>query len=119
MERRNFLRGVFGGVAAGGLILKATDADVAHFASGLGMGSPVEAAYNIKPGIAELGNFVYDHKGAILGVISDFHYQRGVHQWESWDGTSGAVPGLINASLTVQVMGPITIGPSLGGGKAR
>lgn len=73
MDRRNFLKGTFGGVAAGGIIIAAGIPDTQAFVEQVKIGDPVAAALaptdTTWPGI---GQMVYNHLGQPVGVVSNF-----------------------------------------------
>lgn len=99
MERRSFLKGVFGGVAAGGLIIQASSSDVSEFASGVEKGAPLVSAFqktDLSP-MPEPGEFVYNHQGVILGVISRIDTSISTHDVT---GTGEEYQRLIPAVMT-------------------
>lgn len=76
MDRRNFLKGTFGGVAAGGIVIAAGLPDTQAFVEQVKIGDPVAAA--ITPIGAEwpnIGEVVFNHLGQPIGVVS---------RWESY-----------------------------------
>lgn len=77
MDRRSFLRGTFGGVAAGGILIAAADTDLAAFAASTQVGTPVEAA-GPPEGIQAplIGHVVFNSDHQPFGVISKVNYHR-------------------------------------------
>lgn len=74
MDRRGFLKGTFGGVAAGGLIIAAAPLDVVEFVEKVKKGDPMGVAIpHTMPGI---GHAVFDSVGHAIGVIEDI--DRGI-----------------------------------------
>lgn len=72
MDRRSFLRGTFGGVVAGGIIVAASDAEIAKFASGVIPETPIDLSPKPNDEVwAQMGEWVYNHKGQIIGVVND------------------------------------------------
>jgi hypothetical protein len=83
MTRRGFLTGtlVAAGAVAGTALLKATPEEIQAFGKPL-LGpvtvmqpTPVKMGEVIQP-LGEAGEFVYNHKGAIIGVISEMVVER-------------------------------------------
>jgi len=70
LGRRGFLQGIVSGLAGAGLIVQATPAEVAQFATG----QPVQMSETITPmpdASIGVGEFVFDHRGRIIGIIVD------------------------------------------------
>ncbi len=69
MERRSFLRGIFGGVTAAGLIVKATPADVEAFAAPL---QPKEPLLIGPPplSILDVGECLYNAEGEQVAIVT-------------------------------------------------
>lgn len=78
MERRGFLKGLFGGVVAAGatpgLIVQATDADVVAFTQGRQIGEPV--AVGVANGLPAIESMLYDRHGRPVAVIEAIDIQR-------------------------------------------
>ncbi len=111
MDRRSFLKGTFGGVVAGGVIVVATDADIKAFATNLPPDSVVQTAVTgpATP-MPELGHIVFDSEHRPLGVIS-----RTDVSCEKLDATPFGSPyrlyraGPYTMEFTVQAYGPFNI----------
>lgn len=73
MERRSFLKGLFGGIAGGGAVILASDQEIALFGKN-DIGTPVAASMlqaepAFKPLPAEMGHFLYNAYGMPVGVL--------------------------------------------------
>lgn len=77
MDRRSFIKGTFGGVAAGGLILAATPSDIAAFtSSGIEKGAEmVSTPLPMAPVPAE-GHILFNSKGDPVAVITHIKWNR-------------------------------------------
>jgi len=100
MDRRNFLKGTFGGVCAAGVIVAASPTEVAAFAPqtaipiSLLSSKPEESQEEI-----DIGLIVYNHKGQPIGVIERFEYNTGF----SWDSDFiHYVPGPTRMTIVAQ-----------------
>ena len=84
MERRSFLRGVFGGVTAGGIILAAPAKELEAFAAPLVANQPliIDPMSDLDVGI---GQRLYNEHGESVAVVTAFHVKpefvhfRGLH----------------------------------------
>ncbi len=76
--RRGFLKGVFGGITAAGLVVLASEADVAAFAR-VGTGAPVAvAAAPVWDGVVPgFGDTLYDAHGRKVAIVTGLR-QRSV-----------------------------------------
>lgn len=74
MDRRSFLKGAFGGVVAGGLILQATDAEVAAFANPLKRDEPLIVDTPAQPntdGFPIVGKHLYNEHGEMVALVTE------------------------------------------------
>lgn len=85
MDRRDFLKGTFGGLAAGGIVIASSTADIAAFASEVPIGAPVGLNSNVGPftQLAQYGDMVYNAKGQPIGVIRDIRVRRNMEDISS------------------------------------
>jgi hypothetical protein len=97
MDRRGFLQGVFGGVAAAGtgLIVSATTQEIEAFESPLAKGDPVMLDANTAT--ASLGQHLYNERGELVAVVTHidgFHGEsfniRAVGTGQVFGGRHGA-----------------------------
>lgn len=112
MERRNFIKGVFGGVAAGALIVNASDAEVLEFANPLKIGDPIQTAVTPNRGdlMVRSGEVVFNSEGKIIGVITDVRVStQYIDTGVSESGFMMAAPGHRRAEFTVLAQGPVDV----------
>ena len=109
MDRRSFLKGTFGGVAAAGaLIVTATPAEVSEFASKTLVGAPIAASELEEKGanIPSIGEIVFDSHGNPLGVVHSMDIQREMLDiTDSSDIFRKSMVGPVNCELRVSVFG--------------
>lgn len=114
MDRRSFLKGTFGGVsAAGALILTATPADVAKFATETPLGTPVASStlQTKEFGLPDYGEFVFNSQGMPIGVVTSINmYQDSVDVTMSHHENRQYMPGLKRIELSVSVIGNALVG---------
>jgi len=76
MERRSFIKGIFGGVAATGLIIKASAEDITKFASsnpeGTGVVSVADDPVHVSGAFMQTGEVLYSHDGKPVGVFTGY-----------------------------------------------
>lgn len=71
MERRGFLKGLFGGVTAAGLIVAAGPKEIAAFASPLVKDAPVMLDVPTpKPAFVGFGEHLYNSVGELVAIVS-------------------------------------------------
>ncbi len=74
LGRRSFLKGAFGGVVTGGLIVQATNADVAMFAHALKPDEPLMLDTPPTPnkdGFPIVGKHLYNEHGEIVAMVTE------------------------------------------------
>lgn len=72
MDRRNFLQGVFGGVAATGLIIAAKPNDIEAFAGPLRKGAPLLLDKpTVNPKVVTFGEHLYNSRGEVVAYVTD------------------------------------------------
>jgi len=77
MERRGFLKGVFGGITAAGLIVAAKPDEIAAFASPLVKDAPmVLDAAPLPSTMPSAGEHLYNARGELVAMVSAIHYTR-------------------------------------------
>ena len=115
MERRNFLKGLFGGVTAAGLVVMAKPEEIKAFASPLKRDAPVMIAapqpvkhvsrtLNIAP-----GQMLFDSAGKPVAVVQSLDLTRGVVDTTTFGSNSTYLQGIPSLTLTAVVYGPATI----------
>lgn len=78
MERRSFLKGVFGGVTAAGVVVAASQAEIAAFASPLVKDAPIVLDVpSANPAIGA-GEHLYNASGDLVAVVRSvsFHVDK-------------------------------------------
>lgn len=107
MDRRNFLKGTFGGLAAGGIIISATDADVALFASKAKPQDPVDLSLQLETHAwARLGELLYNERHQPVGIIREIQSnQSPVDITGAGEQYRTVMPGLRNVIYTVGASG--------------
>jgi hypothetical protein len=116
MERRGFLKGVFGGLTAGGLIIAAQPEEIAAFTSPLVRDAPLVA--NIPaPRATSVGQELYNAQGELVAYISQIHVDRGHLETTMWgDAEVRYVSGLPQIRIEAVGVGHLSIsdaGPTL------
>lgn len=117
MNRRTFLEGVFGGVAASGVIIQASRADIEAFASPLANGTPivVERAPDIP--VANVGQHLYNQHGECVAIVTSIDIRRTMESYD--DGMfQTALPGLMRMDIRAEGIGTFWDGLVLRGPKA-
>lgn len=90
MDRRAFLRGTLKSVAAGALVVQATDAEIAAFgkpgdAVAMGIGGDLKVDWS--PLNEGIGTIVYNHRGTPIGVLTSYNVKTQTHEVSSWHET--------------------------------
>lgn len=114
MDRRNFLRGTFGGVAAGGIIIASGIPDTQAFMESVKIGDPVAAAAP-QPGAEwpDMGDLVFNYKGQPIGVVSDYNLRKeSIRVTQAGDEYDVYAPGMRTLTYTVVATGaaPVRLG---------
>jgi hypothetical protein len=109
ISRRGFLTGtlVAAGAAAGTALLKATPSEIHAFGKPL-LGpvrlmqpDPIPIDATVRP-MGEAGEFVYNHKGDIIGVITEMQVSRTLMDTTSWTSAYRTyASGLLEVSYKV------------------
>jgi hypothetical protein len=88
MERRSFLRGVFGGVTASGLILSASPKEIEAFAAPLEPKQPlvVDPVQAFTRQTIEIGEHLYNERGECVAVTTGFRYFRDIEELDHIPG---------------------------------
>lgn len=76
MRRRAFLRGAFAGVLAEGVVIAATRAEIAAFASPLAIGAPLLLDEPPPTPAVQAGQHLYNAEGELVAIIERFHVTR-------------------------------------------
>lgn len=71
MNRRGFLHGLFGGVAAGGVIVTASDEEIARFSRELAAYNPVVVDPTPPAPLPANGEHLYNGRGELVAVVRD------------------------------------------------
>lgn len=93
MNRRGFLQGVFGGVTAAGVIVAASPADIAAFASPMVKDSPVLLDVpSVEP--TSIGEHLYNDRGELVAVVRKIELRhRPIDVTTAFDSQRIYVPG--------------------------
>jgi hypothetical protein len=84
MKRRGFLQGIFGGVAATGLIVSASPNEIEAFAAPLKFGDPVVMD---QPLTAEVGEHLYNSRGEMVAIVTSITVTAPAIDVTSWADT--------------------------------
>ncbi len=84
MERRGFISGLFGGVTAAGLIVKATQADLEAFASPLKANAPI-VLDTPRSATTTVGEHLYNSRGELVAVVTDVTVSIGLDHGRVFD----------------------------------
>jgi hypothetical protein len=110
MERRGFLKGLFGGVTSAGLIIAAKPADIAAFTAPLATKEPlIIDSPAIDPAIGA-GEHLYNSRGECVGIVTEVSIER-ENPMNSLFGQSGFVPGLPSFKIRAEGIGTVQRGP--------
>lgn len=72
MERRGFIRGLFGGIVGSGIVVTASPEEIAQFASPLSAGAPIVAeAPDVMP--VGCGDHLYNDRGELVAIVTHIH----------------------------------------------
>jgi hypothetical protein len=71
MERRGFLKGMFGGVTAAGLVIAANPAEIEAFASPLVRDAPLVLDAAPVVGVPGVGEHLYNSRGELVAIINE------------------------------------------------
>lgn len=79
MERRSFIKGVFGGVTAGGIILASGEDDIAAFVSQVQRNEPMVACPE-PLGVSQVapGEMLFNHLGRPVAIIREVQWHADV-----------------------------------------
>ena len=102
MERRGFLKGMFGGVTAAGVIVAASMEDIAAFANPLTRNEPVFLDAP-RSSMVDMGEELYNANGEIVALVKNVHIEH--IREHSADFTN--VAGPLSVRIDVQCVGPI------------
>lgn len=120
MSRRHFLTGTVTAAAGTGLILAMPDKALELFKPTVGevmaVNRPPTERATFEEAVAEYGEFVFNAKGQLIGVIQEIKYTRQEVDVSSWENSSRIIlPG--SMSYTVVVQGVVQL-RSTGRGRA-
>jgi len=88
INRRSFLKGAFGGVVAGGMILRATEADIAAFAMPLKHNEPLLVDIpptSNKEGFPIVGKHLYNEHGEMVAMVTEVVVSSNHMDITSWN----------------------------------
>lgn len=107
MDRRSFLKGTFGGVVAGGVIVAATDADIKAFATHITPDMPMDVSPQYEAHAwARFGEVVYNERRQPIGIVRNIEVNNNPISVQSFDsGFVQFMPGLKNVQYTVLASG--------------
>jgi hypothetical protein len=100
MDRRGFLQGLFGGIAAGGVIVTATPEEVRAFATGAREGDPVLLDQPAQGGVVEMGQHLYNARGEVVALITEIVIGRDVVDVTTFHGAPRYVE---QSRMTVEI----------------
>jgi hypothetical protein len=114
MNRRGFLSGLFGGVTAAGLLVKATPADLDAFVNDLPAKAPINLTplpYNSDgPRTVRPGQHLFDEHGALIAIVTGVRadYER-VDVTTVSDLNKIFIPGTLHLRITAEGVAPLTV----------
>jgi len=119
MDRRGFLKGVFGGVTAAGVIVAASPADIAAFASPLVREAPVVLDVPTKAP-AESGEHLYNAAGELVAIIDSFNIRRQtIDVTMAGDLNRVYLPGRLDIDIHARWVGHVDTYPTFGRAVSR
>jgi len=111
--RRGFIQGVVSAIAATTVVIEATPTEIQAFSGKVGMPafSGLLGQAESRVPIVEMGEFVYNHEGKIIGVIRNIDIHRPIMEVTTrWDSLQRHVPaGLLYAEYSVVSYGPVRV----------
>jgi hypothetical protein len=106
IERRGFLKGLFGGVTSAGLIIAATPKEIEAFAAPLVKDAPVtllQEPPRWRNGPSTTGEILYNDRGEAVAIITDIQATRDIDRYDFGSGWQVAMPGLMPGPLRIDV----------------
>jgi hypothetical protein len=86
MERRGFLRGLFGGIVGAGVVVTATPKEIATFAAPLAEQTPIVIEAPAIP-VVGCGDHLYNDRGELVAIVTNVHF--GNHYTIRAEGVGG------------------------------
>lgn len=114
MERRGFLKGVFGGITSAGIIIAGQPRALELFAAPLVKDEPliVESPPLVSHGI---GEYLYNEHGERVAVVTHINVHHGLQPSSLWDDTyESVVQGLSRFELQAKGIGTLRLDQSIG-----
>lgn len=108
MERRNFLKGVFGGVTAGGILLRTPEPET--FAGILAPETPLIVAPNDYFAGVDLGHILFNQDGKPVAVITEIATEMSrVDMNRAGDNWTTFAPGYPTVTIRAVCRGPVKL----------
>lgn len=107
MERRGFLKGLFGGVTSAGLVIAASQSDIEAFASPLVRDAPLLLD---RPAVApaRCGEHLYNASGELVAIITELTLTRDpIEVTHAWDDKTMYVPGRLEIAIRAVGVGSV------------
>jgi hypothetical protein len=112
MERRGFLKGLFGGVTSAGLLIAAKPADIEAFTAPLAKQEPlIIDSPPVDPRIGP-GEHLYNSRGECVAIVTELNVSRDLELWHSISGDAGFVRGISRFELRAVGIGTVRLGPT-------
>jgi hypothetical protein len=110
MERRGFLKGLFGGVTSAGLIVTATPQEIEAFASPLKKHAPLVLD---QPSVSVTGSgeHIYNSRGEVVGIITEVTVMRNhLEVTSDRDTNEWIYPTLLRFDIKARGIGRVELG---------
>lgn len=108
MDRRGFLKGVFGGVTAAGLVVAASPDEIRAFTQPLASHAPLMLAPVPKQQGIDLGEHLYNAKGELVAVVTAVNiYHDRLDVTSASDQGARFISGLMHVDIRAHGLGPV------------
>lgn len=112
MERRGFIRGVFGGITSAGLLIGGARDEIEAFAAPLVKQAPL--VIDIEPlqrsGPIGHGEHLYNSRGELVAVVTAVHLTRApVEVTSAFDNNRLFIPGVPTFSIEAEGVGGLVV----------
>lgn len=113
MERRGFLKGVFGGITAAGLIVAAKPEEIAAFASPLARDVPILVDVpTVKREGLYSGEHLYNADGECVAVITEIRaHSPAINVTSAFDDIERYMAGLPTVEIRARGVSQVYLGP--------
>jgi hypothetical protein len=98
-NRRNFLKGILGGVTATGLIIAAKPEEIAAFSRPLAKDAELVIDIPAPSPATNIGERLYNERGELVAMVTDLSIHRDAHPYASEYGYTEYAPGPLRIEI--------------------